>query len=127
MACGPYLDLRDDVEDLVGAGPDEDLGRIDTVACCRGLDQTPIVGRWVFGQRCLEPARRQEARDERGRGGGGVEIEPDDRRWVEAVPRGDLLVGRLPAIRRRRGRRREGDRRRAHRSGSAKRISTASR
>ena len=49
------------------------------------------------------------------------------RRRVEPVAGRDLLVGRLPAVGRRRVRWVEGDGRRAHRARSSKRISTASR
>ena len=121
--------LGDDVEDLVGAGADDELARVDAVAGGGRLDQAAVVGRRVFGEGRLEPPGGQQAVHERRRGGGGVQVEADDRGRVDAVPGGDLLVGRLPRVRRRGGRRGERHRGRAHRGigSSSNRISTASR
>ena len=52
--------LADEVEDLVRAGADEQLVRIDAVDAGGGLDQPPVVGRRVLGQRRVEGAARED-------------------------------------------------------------------
>ena len=113
-AAGRDEDLGHDVEDLVRPGSDQDLGRRHAVAGGGGLDESPVVGRRILGERRHEPAGGEQTRREVRRGRRGVQVEADDRRGVEPVACGDLLIGRLPRIARWRVGRGEGDGRRAH-------------
>ncbi len=125
--AGHDAGLGDDVEDLVGSGRDQQLVGPDPVAGGGGRDQASVIAWRILGQRRLETPGRQQALDHGRRGGRGVEVEPDDRGGVDAIALRHGLVRRLPRIGRGRVRWAERDRRRAHRSGPAKRISTASR
>ena len=131
-AAGRQERLRDEVEDLVGPGSDQDLVLVDAVAGGCRFDQPPVIRRRVFGQARLEATGRQQPLDERRRGRGGVQVEPHDPLTRDAVPSGDLIVGRFPRIRGGCGGRGERHGRDPHRLGapdasSANRISTASR
>ena len=90
--------LGDQVEDFVRAGAHEQLVGADAVAGgCRFGEPAVIRGR-VLRERRIELARRQQAIDEGRRGGGGVEVEADDRVDRHAVALGDLLVRCLPRV-----------------------------
>ena len=95
--------LGDDVEDLVGPGPDHELVGADPIARAGRSTEQPVVGRRVLGQRDLEAPGGHARAGEVGRRRRGVEVEADDVLDREAVPRRDLLVGRLPACMRKAG------------------------
>ena len=90
----------------------------DAVAGRRGSDEPTVVGRRVLGQRRVEPAGREQA-------GRRAPVAPGDvfrsNRTIDSIGQAeagrDLLVGRLPAVRRRLRRQVGRDGRRAHPSG----------
>ena len=92
---------------------------VDAVPLRGRIHEAPVVGRRVLGQGRLEPAGGEQVGDETRGGRGRVEVEADDRRGVDTVSGGDLLVGRFPAVRRWSGGGLERHRRRAHRAESS--------
>ena len=90
--------LGDQVEDLVGAGADQELVGADAVAGGCRRDEPAVVRRRVLGERRVEPAGREELSGEGRRRRRRVQVEADDRPEIDAVARRDLLVGRLPGV-----------------------------
>jgi hypothetical protein len=88
--------LGEQVEDLVRPGAHEQLLGADAVAVGCGEGEVPVVGGRVLGDRPSVRPGAQHAQGEVRGGGGGVEVEADDPLDRNAVPRGDLLGGRLP-------------------------------
>ncbi len=77
-AVGREECLRDEVEDLVGAGTHEQLVAPDPVRRGGGVDQAAIVRRRVLGDRAPVDARSQEAQRDVRRRRRRVEVEADD-------------------------------------------------